>query len=571
VPFAFSESCNRVGGARNTDQKTKNMKNWTVGRRIVAGFASLLVLFVVLAVTSLTLLRQVHGQMKIIVSDALPGTIIAGKLKYNTSEAHQAVWRHIFSSKSEDKLQFEKKLITFVESNDKLMEDYKRTMFNAEDLQNFEKLSQARIEYAKVRQHMLELSRAGTKLEDIYAYNDATFHPAHQALDQATDALFAWNEKCGQTASTAAEGKLALANRLILTLSSAGVALGIGLATIIIIGLTRVLRTVASTLDSGSSQVASAAGQVAASSQALAEGASQQSASLEETSASLEEMASMTRRNAENAQSAKQAANQTRASAELGVEQVKTLLNAMEAIRVSGRDITKILKTIDEIAFQTNILALNAAVEAARAGEAGAGFAVVADEVRSLAQRCAQAAKETAVKIEESSKKSEQGAVISGEVAKSFDQIQVGIRQLDELVGEIAAASKEQSQGTSQVNTAVTQMDKVTQSNAASAEESASASEELNAQAASLQEIVGELLKLVGGGRESGRTSRPAAIQPERRITQPIGSSATISGNGTPRFETLNPVSHLEIPAGKELSGSSKESAIPMDGDFRDF
>ena len=172
---------------------------------------------------------------------------------------------------------------------------------------------------------------------------------------------------------------------------------------------------------------------------------------------------------------------------------------AMTDIQSASSNISKINRTIDEIAFQTNILALNAAVEAARAGEAGAGFAVVADEVRKLAQRCAQAAKETAEKIEDSITKSAAGVATSAKVTESLDLIVSRARQVDEIVAEIATASHEQSQGISQVNTAVTQIDKVTQTNAASAEESASASEKLSAQAAILRKLVAELQKLVTG------------------------------------------------------------------------
>ena len=155
---------------------------------------------------------------------------------------------------------------------------------------------------------------------------------------------------------------------------------------------------------------------------------------------------------------------------------MQTMAVAMNDIKGSSDEVAKIIKTIDEIAFQTNILALNAAVEAARAGEAGMGFAVVADEVRNLAQRAAPAAKETSGKIETAVTKTTQGVQISAKVAQSLQEIVAKVRQVDELAAEVAAASREQSQGIEQVNTAVTQMDKVTQSSAATAEESASAS-----------------------------------------------------------------------------------------------
>ena len=270
------------------------------------------------------------------------------------------------------------------------------------------------------------------------------------------------------------------------------------------------LHAIAGGLDSGSEQVASAASQVSAASKTLAEGSSEQAASIEETSASLEEMSSMTKRNAENAQKANDLAKQTRTAADKGAADMETMNAAMQAIKVSSDDIAKIIKTIDEIAFQTNILALNAAVEAARAGDAGLGFAVVADEVRNLAQRSAQAAKETAAKIEGAISKTGQGVGISQKVAETLNEIVTKARQVDELAAEVASASREQTQGITQINTAVSQMDKVTQSNAASAEESAAAAEELNAQAIVMKESVAELMKLVGGSSGEASQQRPS-------------------------------------------------------------
>jgi methyl-accepting chemotaxis protein len=177
---------------------------------------------------------------------------------------------------------------------------------------------------------------------------------------------------------------------------------------------------------------------------------------------------------------------------------MEKMQSAMQAIRQSSHDISKILKTIDEIAFQTNILALNAAVEAARAGEAGAGFAVVADEVRTLAQRCAVAAKETADKITEASARSEQGVELSTQVGTCLTQILEKARQVDALVAQVATASTEQSRGIDQINQAIGQLDKVTQSNAANAEETASASEELSAQSQELRSAASDLAALVG-------------------------------------------------------------------------
>jgi methyl-accepting chemotaxis protein len=314
------------------------------------------------------------------------------------------------------------------------------------------------------------------------------FRFSTEALAQAEAESRAATQKAGQSS-------LLFAAIAILS----GLAMVVVLAQLVTRPITARLGKLAAALDTSSAQVKDGAAQVTNSSQSLAEGASEQAASLEETSSSLEEMSSMTKRNTGNADKVNELARQTRAAAETGASDMQAMAAAMHGIKTSGDDIAKIIKTIDEIAFQTNILALNAAVEAARAGEAGMGFAVVADEVRNLARRAAQSAKETSSKIENSVTKTAQGVQLTEKVAKSLQEIVTKARQVDELAAEVASASKEQTQGIEQVNIAVSQMDKVTQSNAASAEESASAAVELNAQAESLKGAVAELLKMVSG------------------------------------------------------------------------
>jgi methyl-accepting chemotaxis protein len=243
----------------------------------------------------------------------------------------------------------------------------------------------------------------------------------------------------------------------------------------------------------------------------------------------------------------------------------------MAAIKASSDEVAKIVKNIDEIAFQTNILALNAAVEAARAGEAGAGFAVVAEEVRNLAQRSAQAARETSGRIEDAINKTGHGVEVSGKVARSLKEIIEKARIVDDLVGQIAAASNEQAQGISQVNLAVTAMDKVTQSNAATAEESASASQELNSQAVIQKAAVDELLALVGGATAARPTeSTSGATAPDDPLmSEPdepaVPTPAFDSRKGNGREPEVKPARRVA-----PLTPEEMEAALPL-GDFKDF
>jgi len=345
----------------------------------------------------------------------------------------------------------------------------------------------------------------------------------------------------------------------VLLLVIIGVLVGVCIHYLLVIPLKRT----AAVMSNQAGEVTVAAGQVSASSQSLAEGASEQAASLEETSSSLEEMSSMTKRNTENAQKANDLAKQARAAADKGAADMQVMSTAMEAIKSSSDDIAKIIKTIDEIAFQTNILALNAAVEAARAGEAGMGFAVVADEVRNLARRSAQAAKETADKIEGAIGKTGQGVEISRKVAETLSEIVAKARQVDELAAEVAGASREQTQGIMQINTAVGQMDKVTQGNAANAEESAAAAEELNAQAESMKQSVAELLQLVGGAESRSEHLGPAVSKPVKKPLVKI--TAVHNGHGH-AAKNLSP----ECESASALVAARRDE-IPLDGDFKDF
>ncbi len=361
----------------------------------------------------------------------------------------------------------------------------------------------------------LNLTEAQAALASGHVYTRTTYSPALQTdLYEVFVPLQVGESKApwSLAVSLPMNKILAEANRAMLESILVGVGALLFVAIIVTWlarSLSRPLNRLASHLNEATELVNETSEQMHVSSRSLAEHASHQAASLEETSAALEQMAAMTRGNADSASQAYELAKQVREAADHSVVDMHEMDQATAAIKVSSNNIAKIIKTIDEIAFQTNILSLNAAVEAARAGEAGLGFAVVAEEVRRLAQRSAEAAKETAQKIEESIARTDRGVQVSTQVGEALQNIVEKVRQMDQLVASIAQASKEQSQGIDQMNIAMTQMDKFTQSNAADAQESADCSDKLKSQAAALKEAVHHLSCLISGASDQG-VARPA-------------------------------------------------------------
>lgn len=341
-----------------------------------------------------------------------------------------------------------------------------------------------------------------------------------------------------------ASAKRSARNALVLVVLTGLTSIVLGIALTYSVGfrVTQRLRSLIASLSSSANETTAAANLITNSSQTVAEGTSTQAASLEETSSSLEELASMTRQNAEN--SAKVSDLMKKDSTEVAGAinaRMTTMQHAVEEAGQASAETAKIIKTIDEIAFQTNILALNAAVEAARAGEAGAGFAVVAEEVRNLAQRSATAAKETQQLIEKSSGKTRDILALYQEIADLTVRNGQLSAKVTTLVDEVASASREQSQGIEQINQAVRQMDSATQGNAASAEEAASAAEELNAQAVMLHEAIADLARLVGADSGEAAAASQRFSAPVRQLAG--GSPAPAHPSSQPKG-LLAPTKH---------------------------
>jgi methyl-accepting chemotaxis protein len=510
------------------------MNTWTIPRRISFGFLILVLLSLILGGIGLWRVRDINTSVYNLAANSVPSVVMLNKIIQCNNGAAKAMRQLVEQSDNEKIVASARPMFdTQRKEGDGLSVEYKKLISDAEDERLFTTADKARTDFIVAAEKAIEMS-LGQKAAESLAFMRAEVDPA---LDRTTEGF---NNNIDYNIELA-EKEAALAQRKVTssfitigtTLALAGL-LGTLMGWTISRAVSKSLGFISNSLEESATQTASASGQLSSSSQSLASGCSQQASSVAETSAALEEMSVMIRSTAENAEKAKDFANQARAAAQSGSQTMAEMNTAMHAIEASSAEVAKIVKNIDEIAFQTNILALNAAVEAARAGEAGAGFAVVADEVRSLAQRSAAAAKETAEKIEAAIANSRRGSSSCGKVGESLDEIVAKVSSADALVAEIATAAKEQSQGIQQVGLTMTQMDKVTQSNAANAEESATAAEELNAQARSMQESVNSLRSLVSktaqayqgaanvavpNGR-SRRTSAPAAHHP--RLEAPV-------------------------------------------------
>jgi methyl-accepting chemotaxis protein len=413
-------------------------------------------------------------------------------------------------------------------------EAYKPTISDANDQANYDKYISTREDYYKKSQEIVDLSLQGRQDEAqkiVYASGEGTMVAAGSAHEAAIDAIVNFNKEQARLTAQRSQDQAGISSVVMIGLTVISFILSIALGLVFGIRMiSKPLTKITGTLQGSSNQISSASNQLAKAAQMIANGATEQASSVEETSASMEELASMVRQNLGNSKESSLLASKASTASQEGNANIEKMVSAMAEIVKSSEQVGKVIKLIEDISFQTNILALNAAVEAARAGEAGMGFAVVADEVKNLANKSAEAAKETASMIEDAIKKAEEGSSLATGLAVSFKDILANTVKVAEMSREVESASDQQSEGIDQVTKAIVQFDTVVQTNASTSEEAASAADELSGQAGNLLDIVDSLTKLVQGRadvrRETGRQVNRATVAPPPRKVAPARQQA---------------------------------------------
>ncbi len=530
------------------------MKTLSIGKKYYGAFGLMLTVAIALAVGSLWTTSSLRSRFAVVTDRTVPKVIYAGEM----SDAHGDMFAaqrgmilNTFAGRFENATKAEREFHVADARLTKAMADFTPLIVLPVAKQDMAELGKLQKEINSLVEGIGSACKAHQPAQAIQI-SDSTI-PLYDRASQLGEELARLNLAILKQNTADVESEVRRAQVLTYILLAACLAVG-AWVLVIVRNTTSRLSEIAIAVGESADQVASASSQVAGSSQALAQGASEQAASLEETSASAEEITSMTKRNADNSREAAGLMGEVDRHVAAGNHTLDQMVGSMGEINESSEKVSKIIRVIDEIAFQTNILALNAAVEAARAGEAGMGFAVVADEVRSLAQRSAQAAKDTAALIEESITRSREGSAKLQDVAGSIRSITASATKVKTLVDEVSLSSEEQSRGIELVANAITQMDKVTQQNAANAEESASASEQLTAQAESMRDVAARLVNLVDG--------------------EGHGMAATGARHTVARREIARPVAVIARPgrsSGPLPKSKASASGDPSFDDFKDF
>jgi methyl-accepting chemotaxis protein len=484
----------------------------TISRKITITCTILFVAILVQAIVAVYGFLNVRSGVENMTNVSVPGIALSGLMSAEIYHLRSLNMHHILAVDPADMAATEKSNATTLTKLRDFMKTFEATIQTDEDRKDFAKLTALVDQYAEIWVSVQPLSRAGKTKEAAALY----FKKTEQNTKEMNALLPMLNARklTGQNETGAGVSATATRSLWFLVVICIGSTLtGLAVTYFMIRDINQTLRQTVAELTDTASQITGAATQVESSSQNMAEGSSHQAATIEETSAASSEINSMAQRNTENSRATADMVTQSQARFEETNRSLEQMVHAMDGIASSSQKISKIIKVIDEIAFQTNILALNAAVEAARAGEAGMGFAVVADEVRNLAQRCAQAAKDTSELIEDSIQKSRGGKTKVDQVADAIRTITAESAKMKILVDEINLGSIEQARGIDQITRSINDIEQITQSSAASAQQSAGAAQQLNAQAHTMEDVVERLTVMVDGGSGTRTTmAKPRVI-----------------------------------------------------------
>jgi len=589
------------------------MRNWKIGKRIIAGFAAVIAIAMVLGVYAYYRTTDIAHNESDMSVNYIPSIANLSEVNNNVAHISALLSRHAASSDQHEMEGLEGEMAAIREKNTELLHAYSVLPSDDDEKALYAKATANRAEYANTVEQIRQLSRLGTPEANKQALDmiRTQLLVVQGKYFDAIQAVLDYNIKGSKHNLLQIEGSVDGAKRGIIIGLLLAIACSIPITIFIVRSITEPMALVVAviqkieacdlsgtlTIDTqdemgdmaralnsaltmlnqtleevseNASQATSSSQQLASAAESIASGAQEQAASLEETSASLEEITATVRQSADNAHQASQLASGSRDAAEKGRDVVSSAITAMTEINAASAKISDIISTIDEIAFQTNLLAVNAAVEAARAGEEGRGFAVVASEVRSLAQRSAGAAKEIKGLIQDSLKKVETGSALVNKSGETLEGIVGSVKRVTDIFGEIAASASEQSTGVEQVNTAVTQMDQVTQSNSAQTEELSATAQSLSEQAARLMEMVGAftLRRKPGGPAFQTRSAAPFSashsshydvIQPKKsKNGQPKNGAGSRAGKPKVIRQPAAPATALAT-AGGGVSDSSFE------------
>jgi methyl-accepting chemotaxis protein len=529
--------------------------------KLVAGAAAMVVLSLAVGGSSLFINQRLAGELDRAVNEIARRQILAGQISTATADLVAQERGIAFGTVLQQNDQVEAARSGYQQTEE-------RARKHLQEIRSMQLAPAARSELDRLgndyedarRQHAEMISLLQQQKMDVAIgmLNSSVIPKLQRVSESAKKLVERETAELTRVRSDAATAE-AMTLWLLAGLNLVGIGMGGGLFWLVH-KLKRSLRKTVTDLTEGSGQLASAAAQVSSASMTLSQAASEQAASLEETSASTEEIHSMTRRNAENANGAAQRTQEAYQTIREANKSLEQMVASMQQITESSGKISKIIKVIDEIAFQTNILALNAAVEAARAGEAGMGFAVVADEVRNLAQRSAAAAKDTAGLIEESIMRAEEGRNRMQEVARAITSITDSSQKVKTLVDEVREGSQQQENGIEQIARSVSQMEQVTQKVAANAEQGAAAGQQLTAQSQAVDMVVRTLQQLVGAG---------GLEEPHRRPASPARAASLARATGA--RQPAGPVRHAAHRYAPLPVSAKAADLIPLDDDFKSF